>query len=51
MKSGLRLTHFSEYDYSPYNCFKHLVEDEPGKYRIKHLKGKLPMVYALTAEK
>ena len=42
---------FNEYDYSPYNCFKHTMEKEKGRYVIKHLGGKLPIVYALAAEK
>jgi SAM-dependent methyltransferase len=49
IKTGLQLNQFNEYDYSPYNCFKHTVEFEPGKYRIRHLEDKIPMVYSLTA--
>lgn len=48
--AGLRITHFSEYDYSPYNCFANTVESENG-YMIKGLEGKLPMVFALEAVK
>ena len=42
---------FQEFDYSPYNCFDHTIEFEPGKYRINHLENKIPMVYALLGEK
>lgn len=49
VNAGLELTSFEEFDYSPYNCFKHTVEYEPGKFRIEHLDNKIPMVYALTA--
>lgn len=48
---GLRLDSFQEYDYSPYNCFRHTVEVEPKKFRIKHLDNKIPMLYALSATK
>lgn len=48
IQSGIHLTGFEEYDYSPYNCFKHLVQIDKGKYRIKHLSSKLPMIYAIT---
>lgn len=51
LNQGLELTSFKEYDYSPYNCFNHTIEFEPGKYRIKHLDNKMPMVYALSAKK
>ncbi|MFD1768937.1 class I SAM-dependent methyltransferase [Sphingobacterium suaedae] len=51
LANQLRLTAFQEFDYSPYNCFKHTVKVAKDKYRIAHLDNKLPMVYALTAEK
>ncbi|MCA5006180.1 class I SAM-dependent methyltransferase [Sphingobacterium bovistauri] len=47
----LQISSFDEYDYSPYNCFQHTVEFEPKKFRITHLDNKIPMVYALVAEK
>lgn len=51
LHNGLKLTSFEEFDYSPYNCFRHTVEVAPKKYRIQHLGNKIPMVFALTAEK
>ena len=51
IKHSLTITHFSEYDYSPYNCFNGAVEFEPKKYRVKTLGNKIPMVYALVATK
>lgn len=51
LETGLTLTQFHEYDYSPYNCFNHCTEYEPGKYRISHLADKIPMVFALEAVK
>jgi len=48
---GLRIESLDEYDYSPYDCFKHTVEFEPKKYRIKHLENKIPMVFSLKATK
>lgn len=47
--NGLQLKVFQEPDYSPYNCFKGMHEDEPGKFRFPHLKGRIPMLYALVA--
>lgn len=49
--NGMRLTHFSEYDYSPYPCFNNIVEVENKRFQIKGNEGKLPMVYAITATK
>jgi 2-polyprenyl-3-methyl-5-hydroxy-6-metoxy-1,4-benzoquinol methylase len=51
IKSGLEINSFNEHDYSPYNCFNETEEFEKGKYRIKHLGNKIPMVYSLTATK
>lgn len=51
LDAGLVLRHVSEYDYSPWPCFAGAVEEPPGCYRIAHLAGKIPMVYALVAEK
>jgi 2-polyprenyl-3-methyl-5-hydroxy-6-metoxy-1,4-benzoquinol methylase len=47
----LHLVALQEFDYSPYNCFNCMKEDAPGKFRIAHLGNRIPMVYALVAEK
>lgn len=49
--AGLRLVTFNEHMYSPYPCFRNVVEFEPGKWHIKGLEGKIPMVYSLKALK
>lgn len=46
---GLRVDVFREYDYSPYNCFANTIEAAPGRYQVRGLEGKIPMVYALRA--
>jgi len=51
IQSGLEINSFDEYDYSPYNCFNETEEFEKGKFRIKHLKNKIPMVFSLVATK
>ncbi|SFA85907.1 Methyltransferase domain-containing protein [Flavobacterium swingsii] len=51
IKSGLEINSFDEYDYSPYNCFNETEEFEKGKFRIKHLENKIPMVFSLVATK
>lgn len=51
ISNGLRIDLLNEYDYSPYNCFNHTNESEPGKFRINHLKDKIPMVYSIAATK
>ncbi|TGD59056.1 class I SAM-dependent methyltransferase [Flavobacterium humi] len=51
LQNGLQIDSFTEYDYSPYNCFNETEEFESGKFRIKHLENKIPMVYALEATK
>lgn len=51
IKNGLRIESLNEYDYSPYDCFKHTIEFEPKKYRIKQLGNKIPMIFAVHAIK
>lgn len=51
LDKNLIIKSFNEYDYSPYDCFKHTEKIAPDKYRIKHLKNMLPMVYSLEAVK
>lgn len=51
IQNGLEINSFDEFDYSPYNCFNHTVEAEPGKFRISHLKDHIPMLFAIMATK
>ena len=51
LNHGLAIEKFNEYDYSPYNCFSHLEEFAPGKFRVKHLGNNIPMVYSVLAVK
>lgn len=51
IKNGLQINSVDEFDYSPYDCFKHTIEVAPNKFRIKHLENKLPMVYSIIAIK
>jgi 2-polyprenyl-3-methyl-5-hydroxy-6-metoxy-1,4-benzoquinol methylase len=51
LKNGLQIESFEEFDYSNYNCFNQCEEFEPGKYRIKHLENKIPMMYSLVGRK
>ena len=51
ISNDLKINCFNEYDYSPYNCFNETEEFEVGKFRIKHLKNKIPMVYAMKVSK
>jgi len=50
-KQGLQIDHLEEFDYSPYDIFSNTDEFEPGKYRVKHMGNKLPLVYSLSASK
>lgn len=49
INSGLKIISMDEYDYSPYNCFRHTIEFEPQKFRIEHLSDQIPMVYSIAA--
>jgi SAM-dependent methyltransferase len=49
--AGLRLDFLHEFDFSPWNCFRHTVEVAPNRFQINGMEGKLPMVYSLRATK
>jgi len=49
--AGLKLEFFNEYMYSPYPCFRNITEYEKGKWHIKGMEGKIPMIYSLKAIK
>ena len=48
---GLHLEFLHEFPYSPYNCFANLEQGENGYWQVKHLSGKLPLVFSLKASK
>lgn len=49
--NNLSLKHIEEFNYSPYACFKHTKKIGDRKFQIPHIEDKIPMVYALVAEK
>lgn len=51
LDKNLRVVSFEEFDYSPYACFNCVEEYMPGRFRIKQMGNKIPMVYSLMAEK
>lgn len=51
INEGLVLRVFNEYDYSPYACFKNMVSAGEGRHQLVGLEGKIPLVYAVVAEK
>lgn len=51
IKTGLIITDFQEYNYSPYDCFKNTVKVGDRKFKIKGLEDIIPMTYSLKAER
>ncbi|MCB0697952.1 MAG: class I SAM-dependent methyltransferase [Chitinophagaceae bacterium] len=51
INAGLSIEQVREYDYSPCNCFANTEQVEPGKWQIKGIGGKIPMMYSLMAVK
>lgn len=51
IENGFRIDRFEEFNFSPFNCFDNMVEDEPKRFRIKSLANKIPMVYLIVATK
>ena len=48
---GLQLKFFNEFSYSPYPCFKNIIQGTDDNWRVKGLEDKIPMVYSLKAAK
>lgn len=51
INAGLSIEEVHEFNYSPYDCVRHLEEFEQGKFRIKHFGNNIPMVYSIRAIK
>lgn len=51
IRHGIQIEVFNEFDYSPFDCFRHTEEFEPGKFRIKKFGNNIPMVFALRGLK
>ncbi len=49
--AGLKIELFNEHMYSPYPCFRNVVETEKNKWQVKGMEGKIPMVYSLRCVK
>ncbi len=47
LRQGLILLEFTEYDYSPFNCFPNMKEREPGRYVWGDTGLRLPHVFSL----
>lgn len=51
IQHDLLILGLQEFDDSPYNCFSDMEEFSPGKFRVRHLENKLPMLYSVKAQK
>ncbi len=51
IQQGLRIEHFHEFSYSPFNCFSNLVKGKDGNWRVKGLENKIPMMFTVKAVK
>lgn len=47
----LEIKQFNEIMYSPYPCFNNIVEVDSGRWCVKGMEGKIPMVYTIKAIK
>ena len=51
LQHGLTIKTFKEYNYSPYDCFAGCQKIGTDRYVIEKMGNKLPMVYAIVADK
>lgn len=50
-KAGLSITHFDEYDFSPFPIFEKNARISDERWAIEGFEAKVPLVYSLVAEK
>lgn len=50
LNNHLQITHFEEYDYSPYNLFSDMTE-ENGKFRVAGMERLIPILFSIIANK
>ena len=48
--NDLQITNFEEYDYSPFNLFGNMTE-ENGKFRVANMEHLLPILFSIEAKK
>ena len=51
INAGIEIQQFNDFNYSPYPNFAGSVEVEKGKWLIKGLEGKIPVVYSVKSIK
>src|SRR5688572_4452088 len=51
LAAGLRITSFTEYPYSPHNCFPFLEEIGPDQWAVRGRAVDFPLTFAVTAVK
>lgn len=51
LSQNLQLKFFNEYSYSPYPCFRNVIQGSDGNWRVKGLEDKIPMLYSLKMTK
>ena len=47
----MALQSLNEYPWCPYPCFRNSVRGDDGRYRIRGLEDKLPMLFSILAVK
>lgn len=51
IENNIQINTFQEFAWSPYPCFRHVEEFEKGKWRIPQFGNKIPLVFAISAQK
>src|SRR5690606_18524844 len=50
LNNNMQIIDFEEHDYSPYNLFDNMSEDN-GKFRITGMENLIPLLFSIVAEK
>ncbi|MEY4572875.1 MAG: hypothetical protein RLZ10_2132 [Bacteroidota bacterium] len=49
--SDIHINEFSEFDFSPFNCFENMIQIKPDKYIFKHIEHSIPIIYRIVGHK
>jgi SAM-dependent methyltransferase len=51
LAAGIEISQFNEFPYSPYNCFDHMEERQPGTFFLTHQGQDLPLLFSIKGRK
>lgn len=48
---NINIKEFSEFDFSPFDCFENMIEINREKFVFKHIQHSIPILYRIVGQK